>query len=246
LIYSPWVYEALKTAYLAGIYQSEIKKAFNDGSKLIIANYTKGPRSEGPFFRFTPYHMDDGEHREPFEDPNRRPGEPDRRPGEEPPERRPPGQGPGPGPGGRPGDGPGFGGEPMMDEFIAHMRAAGCFNLVISGTRTSKLTPALQYIAKKDIDAINYTDSDEPMPLMTWYLNSHSLYNYGGSSWNKWHEKMTHELLKNSRNGYFEPVSQEEREIFQGNDQEARIFATALSVLILNTQKRYLAHRSLP
>ncbi|MCM8543367.1 MAG: protein kinase, partial [Lentisphaeraceae bacterium] len=47
LIYSPWVYEALKTAYLAGIYQSEIKKAFNDGSKLIIANYTKGPRSEG-------------------------------------------------------------------------------------------------------------------------------------------------------------------------------------------------------
>lgn len=246
LMYSPWVFEALKTAYLAGIYQNEIKKAFTKGAKLLVSNYTKGPRSQGPFFRYTPFHMDDGENHEPFNEPNRGPED---RPGPgEGPRRRP---GPdGPGPERRPPPGerqdPGFGGPQMDEGLIPHMRAAGVFSLMLSGTRSSKLTPALQYIAKEDIDKIDFNETEDPMPLMVWYLNSHSLYNYGGSSWNKWHEQMSRELAKNFRAGYFEPVSQEERDIFHGNQEEARIFATCLSILILNTQKRYLAHRSLP
>ena len=236
LMYSPFAAEALKAAYLAGIYPKEIKKSLGQASKLLALSYQKDKR-EGPYYMYSPMHMDNGGH---GEDPGRRPP-----PGEGPDRRPPPGEGPGRGPGRGPG-GPGEFGGPMEFQPVLHMRAAGCFTMITAGYRSSKLTPALQFLAKKDIDDISFEESRQPMPLMSWYLASTALYNYGGSAWNQWHEKMTRELMKNFQNGYWEPVSREEEDMFHGNEQEEKIFATCLALLILNTQNRYMPYRTLP
>ena len=218
LFYSPWVFEALKTAHLGGIYSKEVSRALNYGGKSIVNAYQRDTRS-GPFFQYS--FFDEGP-------PGFNEG------------GGPPGPGPGPGPRNE------FGRNTQNEMPFEMMRANGTFSILASGTRSSKLTPCIQYMARKDLELINVRDSRVPMSMMNWYFATQAMYNYGGSYWEKWRNKMYSELISNADRGSWRPPSRDEVEFFDGNKEDARIYTTCMAILILNTEKRYLPYKSLP
>jgi hypothetical protein len=122
---------------------------------------------------------------------------------------------------------------------------AGLFALSLLGEDIASPTwaQAIDFVTQRSPSGYRFTGDDDFVEraqgnLYFWYYGSLALLRHGGPEWERWNTALKETLLPSQqRNGSWQPIDIYSR--YAGDDDDDRIYATAMCVLTLEVYYRY-------